>query len=107
MSRLRMLTTQQAAEYLGRNADEVKSMAASGRLPAVKAKNQWWFDVDELDAWATNNPRQTFKLSITEDELLERSEGRTYKELGDELGLTEQGIGYHLRKLGIRRRGNG
>ena len=52
------MTVRQVAEYLQMSDDKIYDMAKKGELPAVKIRQQWRFDREELDKWlksASNN----------------------------------------------------
>jgi excisionase family DNA binding protein len=49
--RPRLLTIDQAANYIGRTRDAVQHLIASGKLPCVKADRRNFLDVRDLDAW--------------------------------------------------------
>lgn len=55
------MTVKQVAEYLQMSDDKIYDMAKKGELPAVKIRQQWRFDREELDQWLkkTSNPKQT------------------------------------------------
>jgi excisionase family DNA binding protein len=53
--RQRLLTVEQAAEYLGRSRLAVEHMIASGRLPVVRADRRVFLDVKDLDRWIESN----------------------------------------------------
>jgi excisionase family DNA binding protein len=45
------MTVKQVAEYLQMSDDKIYDMAKKGELPAVKIRQQWRFDREELDSW--------------------------------------------------------
>ena len=45
------MTVKQVAEYLQMSDDKIYDMAKKGELPAVKIRQQWRFDKDEIDNW--------------------------------------------------------
>ena len=45
------MTVKQVAEYLQMSDDKIYDMAKKGELPAVKIRQQWRFDHEELDNW--------------------------------------------------------
>jgi len=55
------MTVKQVAEYLQMSDDKIYDMAKKGELPAVKIRQQWRFDREELDRWLkkTSNLNQT------------------------------------------------
>jgi len=55
------MTVKQVAEYLQMSDDKIYDMAKKGELPAVKIRQQWRFDREELDNWlkSTSNKHST------------------------------------------------
>jgi excisionase family DNA binding protein len=53
--RPRLLTVEQAANYLGRTKDAVNHMIAAGKLPTVKSDRRRFVDVIDLDHWIEDN----------------------------------------------------
>jgi excisionase family DNA binding protein len=51
----RLLTVDQAAEYLGRSKVAVQHMVAARRLPVVRDGRRIFLDVRELDRWIEQN----------------------------------------------------
>jgi excisionase family DNA binding protein len=51
----RLLTVDQAAEYLGRTKAAVQHMVAARRLPLVRDGRRIFLDVRELDRWIEQN----------------------------------------------------
>jgi len=45
------MTVKQVAEYLQMSGDKIYDMAKKGELPAVKIRQQWRFDREEIDQW--------------------------------------------------------
>jgi PTS system nitrogen regulatory IIA component len=45
------MTVKQVAEYLQMSDDKIYDMAKKGELPAVKIRQQWRFDREEIDQW--------------------------------------------------------
>jgi len=45
------MTVKQVAEYLQMSDDKIYDMAKKGELPAVKIRQQWRFDCEEIDRW--------------------------------------------------------
>jgi excisionase family DNA binding protein len=45
------MTVKQVAEYLQMSDDKIYDMAKKGELPAVKIRQQWRLDREELDSW--------------------------------------------------------
>ena len=45
------MTVKQVAEYLQMSDDKIYDMAKKGELPAVKIRQQWRFDREEIDRW--------------------------------------------------------
>lgn len=45
------MTVRQVAEYLQMSDDKIYDMAKKGELPAIKIRQQWRFDREELDKW--------------------------------------------------------
>jgi excisionase family DNA binding protein len=54
----RLLTAEQAAEYLGRSKEAVQHMIADGKLPLVRSDRRVFLDVRDLDAWIENSKIQ-------------------------------------------------
>lgn len=50
----RMLSTAQAAKYLGMGQTKFREMVHSGEIPVIRGK-YWKFDVRELDKWIERN----------------------------------------------------
>lgn len=103
------LTLAEAAKLLGRNDSEVRRLAAQGSIPATKIKGRWTFLQDVLEDWAVLHPRQTYRLTITADELVKMVDGKTYKQLAAELTaggtpITSSTIAYKLRGAGYTRK---
>ncbi len=53
--RPRLLTLEQAGQYLGRTRQAVEHMVRGGRLRAVKADRRIFLDREDLDEWIENN----------------------------------------------------
>ncbi len=51
----RLLSLEQAGQYLGRSRQAVEHMVRSGRLPAVKADRRVFLDRADLDEWIVEN----------------------------------------------------
>ena len=51
----RLLSLEQAGQYLGRSRQAVEHMVRSGRLPAVKADRRVFLDRADLDEWIIEN----------------------------------------------------
>ena len=51
----RLLTVEQAANYLGRTKASVQHMVSSGRLPTARGDRRVFLDVRDLDAWIDQN----------------------------------------------------
>ena len=51
----RLLTVEQTATYLGRTNDAVQHLAASGKIPVVRADRRLFFDRQDLDQWIKDN----------------------------------------------------
>jgi len=47
----RVMTVDQAAEYLQLTADTIRRGARTGKIPAARIGRRWRFLQDELDAW--------------------------------------------------------
>ncbi len=45
------MTVKQVAAYLQMSDDKIYDMAKRGELPAVKIRQQWRFDREEIDQW--------------------------------------------------------
>ncbi len=48
---MHLMTVQQLAEYLQMSSDKVYDMVKKGEIPAIKIRQQWRFDRDQIDAW--------------------------------------------------------
>jgi excisionase family DNA binding protein len=48
---MHLMTVQQLAEYLQMSADKIYDMVKKGEIPAIKIRQQWRFDRNEIDAW--------------------------------------------------------
>jgi excisionase family DNA binding protein len=51
----RLLSVEQAADYIGRTKASVQHMVASGMLPSVRADRRVFLDRRDLDAWIEQN----------------------------------------------------
>lgn len=51
----RLLTAQEAAEYIGRTPEAVQKMAQRGELPTVRAGRRVHYDIRALDRWIEEN----------------------------------------------------
>lgn len=60
------LTTADVAELLGYDIQHIRRLAASGSLPAVKRRRQWFFN--KADVLVIFEPNNTTTEWITEDE---------------------------------------
>ena len=56
--RPRLLTSVQAAAYLGRTERAIRAVEARGVLPAVKGDGRVMFDIRDLDAWIEQNKQR-------------------------------------------------
>ena len=45
----RLLTVQEAAEYLGRTVPAIRELQWAGRIPCVKSDRRVFFDIEDLD----------------------------------------------------------
>lgn len=48
---MHLMTVQQLADYLQMSSDKVYDMVKKGEIPAIKIRQQWRFDRNEIDAW--------------------------------------------------------
>ena len=46
-----LMTVQQVAEYLQMSNDKIYDMAQKGELPALKIRQQWRFNKEDIDSW--------------------------------------------------------
>lgn len=46
-----LMTVQQVAEYLQMSNDKIYDMAQKGELPALKIRQQWRFNREDVDSW--------------------------------------------------------
>ena len=51
MLRDELLTTRQAAEYLGYHQEHIRELARQRKLPAVRMRRRWRFYKRTLDEW--------------------------------------------------------
>ena len=51
----RLLTMEQAAEYLGRSKESLQHLVSSGKLPTVRSDRRVFLDVRDLDEWIEAN----------------------------------------------------
>ena len=56
---VRLLTVEQASQYLGRSVHSVREMVYRRTFPVVKAglRSKMWLDVRDLDAWVSQEKR--------------------------------------------------
>lgn len=106
------LTLAQTSKLLGRNESEVRRLARLGDIPATKHEGKWLFIKSVVEDWAVLHPHQTYKLHIPVEELLKMADGKTYKQLAEELTIqlgmtiTSSTIASKLRIAGhARKRG--
>src|SRR5262245_49906773 len=52
---MRLLTTSEAAKYLGLKERKIYELAEKGAIPSTKVTGKWLFPQDELDHWRTRN----------------------------------------------------
>ena len=55
MSKERIMTTKELADYIKLNEKTVIKMAQSGKIPGVKLGAQWRFHLDSIDAYIQND----------------------------------------------------
>jgi len=60
----RWLTVKQVAEYLQMSRDKVYDMAQKGELPGCKIRQQWRFDLEEVDAWVRSQRPKRLQHSM-------------------------------------------
>ncbi len=58
MTPQRLLSVEQAAEYLGRSKASVQHMVASAKIQVVRADRRVFLDVRDLDAWIEQNKHE-------------------------------------------------
>lgn len=46
-----LMTVQQVAKYLQMSNDKIYDMAQKGELPALKIRQQWRFNKEDIDSW--------------------------------------------------------
>lgn len=51
----RLLTTDEAAVFLGRTRDSMQHIIASGKIPTVRSDRRVFFDVRDLERWIEQN----------------------------------------------------
>jgi excisionase family DNA binding protein len=51
----RLLTTEEAADYLGKSSWWLRENISRLGIPAIKLGRQWRFKEDELDGWLDEN----------------------------------------------------
>lgn len=101
-----ILTLANAAQLLGRNGSEVRRLAATGAIPAVKLNGRWLFSQLSLEQWAKEHPHKTYKLNVPIADIIKMVEGKTYAEVAPLLGITASTLADKLRRAGyIRKRG--
>ena len=56
---VRLLTVEQASQYLGRSVHSVREMVYRRTFPVVKAgkRSKMWLDVRDLDVWVSQEKR--------------------------------------------------
>lgn len=54
-SKKRLLTTDEAAEFLGRTREAMQHLAASGKIPTVRSDRRVFFDLHDLERWIDRN----------------------------------------------------
>jgi len=100
-----MVDLETAAAYLGRNIDEVRKLAKKGIIPATQDRGRsWWFDLEELENWRNQNPKQSHKLQWTKDETIQVVGDRDYTEVAKEFNVSDSAIAHKMRQFGIFRR---
>ena len=56
--RPRLLTVEQAANYLGRSKASLQHMVAEGVLPTVRSDRRVFLDVQDLDRWIDRHKQE-------------------------------------------------
>ena len=56
--RKRLLTIQEAAEYLGRTAPALRELQWAGKIPYIQEGRRIHFDLHDLDEWIASHKRQ-------------------------------------------------
>ena len=56
--RKRLLTTDEAAEYLGRTREAMQHLVSSGKMPTVRSDRRVFFDIHDLESWIERNKEQ-------------------------------------------------
>lgn len=51
----RMLTSQEAADYLGVSREQLYQLIRTGKLPFVKPNRKMFFNKERLDEWVSEN----------------------------------------------------
>jgi excisionase family DNA binding protein len=51
----RLLSVEEAAEYLGRSTEAIRHMISAGKLPTVRGDRRIQIDVRDLDHWIESN----------------------------------------------------
>jgi excisionase family DNA binding protein len=51
----RLLTTEEAAEFLGRTKEAMQHLAISGKIPTVRSDRRVFFDIHDLERWISQN----------------------------------------------------
>lgn len=51
----RLLTMEEAAEYLGRTKESVQHLVSAGKLPTVRSDRRVFLDVNDLSEWIESN----------------------------------------------------
>jgi excisionase family DNA binding protein len=56
--RKRLLTIDEAAEYLGRTREAMQHLVSSGKMPTVRSDRRVFFDIHDLESWIERNKEQ-------------------------------------------------
>ncbi len=51
-------TVKQIAEYLQLSTSTIYGLAKDGVIPASRIRNQWRFDISEIDQWLKQNEKK-------------------------------------------------
>jgi excisionase family DNA binding protein len=51
----RLLTIEQAGEYLGRSRESMQHLVSSGKLPTVRSDRRVFLDLKDLEGWIETN----------------------------------------------------
>ena len=68
----RMLSTREAAEFLGLNEKKVYSLARAGKIPAVRLTGKWLFPQATLEEWLEGKAREGVGVGAAKEQAKEQ-----------------------------------